>query len=292
MIGTGIRSVGALVIIAMLAMQPAPAADSDDATIRRQALEFARAFAAGDAKTIAEQWLNDGTFIDESGQVHKGRAEIEQTYGKLFARHGTAPLEINVESLTFPSPTVAVEIGTTSLPSKNSSSRYTAVYVKQDAGWKMSTVTETPDTRKGTDAGKPLAISDLGWLIGSWTGQGTKGLIHMKANWDTNHHFIYCTFGNDNSIDSSQVIGFDLGQDCLCSWHFHSNGCIGHSRWQRKGPDWIANTVSIEADGHRSSAVTVLHPIDANTYTWQSIDRTDDGHPLPDSTVVRVTRNI
>ena len=43
-------------------------------------------------------------------------------------------------------------------------------------------------------------------------------------------------------------------------------------------------------DGRELTATAIYIHVDANTYTWQSVDQAVDGVPIPDTKPIKVTR--
>ena len=87
------------------------AAPTQTDAIRASADEFTSAFNKGDAKAVAALWTPDGTETDEQGTIFKGRQAIEAEYAKLFKARPDARIQIEVHSIDFPAPNVAVEDG-------------------------------------------------------------------------------------------------------------------------------------------------------------------------------------
>ena len=78
-------------------------------------------------------------------------------------------LEVNVESIQFISPNVAVEHGTTRLLAPNAEPEeieYTAVEVKRDGKWLLDRVT---DKAKEIVPSHYEQLKVLEWMVGQWT---------------------------------------------------------------------------------------------------------------------------
>src|SRR5580704_762394 len=78
---------------------PAAKASSPDAEIRATALAFVQAFDRGDAKTVAAQWLPEGTAAEADGTMYKGREAIEREYAQLFKQYPDARVSVAVKSI-------------------------------------------------------------------------------------------------------------------------------------------------------------------------------------------------
>lgn len=267
---------------------------TDESLIRVQAGNYAKAFAAGDARTIADMWTADAVFTDVDGVETRGRDNIEKAYAQFFADKGAQLLEITIESIKFPWSTVAIEQGVARLSqdaSPEAARRYTAVHLKEGGRWRMCNVTESPYSPSTNSE----YLQGLGWLIGDWTACSPKGKIHMNARWVADKHFMLCTYRADGAdgekIIDAQMIGWDPVEHRVFSSNFGSSGGFGHSNWSQQGPGWVACAQSVEPDGRRASALYSLRPVDHNTFTWQSTSRTLDGEPLPDTEAPKVVRD-
>jgi hypothetical protein len=76
----------------------------------------------------------------------------------------------------------------------------------------------------------------------------------------------------------------------IVGWHFDANGGFGDDVWTKSGAKWVIEAKGIFRDGSESSAVNIITPIDANSFTWQSVRRTLDGVSLPDVGPVKLVR--
>ncbi|PWT99847.1 MAG: hypothetical protein C5B53_04850 [Candidatus Melainabacteria bacterium] len=271
-----------------------PGSTGDEKLLRSQADDYAKAFAAGNSKALADMWSSEGTFTDSEGREFRGRTAIEQFFASNFARYGKQPLVINVESIRFPTDGVAIEEGQTCTQQGNSLgnvSHYEAVHAKENGRWQMEAVTETECPKKFSDS-----LQDLAWLIGTWSAKcSPSSSIHLKADWAANHNFIRCTYGNP-SADGEQsgamtIIGRNPINGRIISWHFDSKGGSGSGKWLRDGQSWTERTTSVEPDGAMGSATYIIHKLDDNTFTWRSVDRSIAGAALPDRQELTVTRD-
>src|SRR5262245_45224573 len=102
----------ALTSSTLLRAADAPAGSpADEKAIRETAARFIDAFNRADAKGVAALWATTGTLSDESGEIVKGREAIEAKYAEFFKQHPGAKIEINIKSIEFPTPSVAIEDG-------------------------------------------------------------------------------------------------------------------------------------------------------------------------------------
>ena len=98
----------------------------EDTPLTEQQLEDAKAilstseqivvaYEKGDAKIASAQFTEDAEYVDEHGNVYRGRAEIERILTEYFAEHPSCRLEIDVDSIRFVGAGVAVEDGETTV---------------------------------------------------------------------------------------------------------------------------------------------------------------------------------
>src|SRR5207249_5698340 len=92
---------------------------------------FVEAFHKGDAKAVAAFWTPDGDYVDENSRVLKGQKAIQDSFADLFATRKGLKVRIDVASLRFPAPDLAIEDGTSTVLAPDGSApsraRYTNV---------------------------------------------------------------------------------------------------------------------------------------------------------------------
>lgn len=269
----------------------ANAQSASDSVIRAQAKQFTDAFGKGDAHALAGLWTENAVFLSGDGKLYKGRPAIEKLYAKLFEAIGPQPIDLQIDSITFPASSVAVEVGVARLPKSGTCAQYTAVHEKTGGKWLMSNVTETScATNEKVDVPN---VHNLDWLAGKWTAKGPLGTIPIRADWDANHNFMYLRFlsaTKPGDVDNTQVIGVDRSSGRISSWHFDSNGGYGRGYWIQNGKNWMIRGLGVEPGGRIARATYLIHPLTDNKFTWRAIERTLDGKPLAALTEVTVTR--
>lgn len=268
---------------------------ADEKAIRATADEFVKAFGAGDAKAVGALWATDAEYTDESGQSYHGRAAIEKEYADLFKEHRGATMTVTIESIRFLGPDIAVEKGVAmvKLPSQNADmgSRYTVVHARRDGQWIMVQGRDAPYT-PGSNGDY---LKDLQWLIGDWTVAAKDRPLVIRFEWMAQRNFIKNTYittkDGKSTLTGGQIIGWDPKLGRIVSWHFAAEGGFGHDVWTKDGSKWVIEATGVFRDGSESSAVNVVTPIDANSFTWQSLQRTLDGVRLPDIAPVKMVRS-
>ena len=269
-------------------------AKSPDAAIRAAGDAFVKAFNAGDAKAIGALWAPDAEYTDESGQSIHGRAAIEKEYADLFKEHPGATMTVTVESIRFFGPDTAVEKGIAKVKSPEgdagTGARYTVVHAKRDGAW---TMVVGRDDRHVPESNEEY-LKGLQWLIGDWTLDAKDRPLIIHFEWMAQKNFIKNTFtvtkDGEATLTGGQIIGWNPKLASIVSWHFEAQGGFGSDVWTKDGSKWVIEASGVFRDGAESESVNILTPIDANSFTWQSVSRTLDGASLPDTQPVKIVR--
>jgi len=279
--------------------EPSPAEtnstdESDLAAIRQASLDFEAAFAKGDAAAVAAHWTENGDYVAENGRIFTGRAEIEQEYEQLLSANKGLRIRVVIDSLRLLSDSAAIEDGRAFLePSPVGApafSSYTAVHVKVDGQWLMSTVR---DTRVETQTSYHN-LADLEWLIGTWVAEEHGSRTESICRWVANKSFVQRTYTvthpDHTTTSGLQLIGFNPQGGHLQSWNFSSDGGYAEGTWSARENGWSAEIRSTLADGRTSTAINLLTRLDDNAYAWQSVQRKLGDESLPDSDEVVLKR--
>lgn len=212
---------------------------ADETAIRTASQALARAFEKGDAKAVAAFWTEEGEYLDEGGEPVRGRAALEKAYAAFFAKRPELKVESKTDAVRFLGKDTAVEEGTFTVRTKDrpaDSSRYSAMYVRQDGRWQVALLKEW-----GDDSTNRPSLQDLAWLIGTWEGEGEDQKARTTYEWAENKKFIRCRFTVTQKKDSAtvssgtQVIGVDPAADLVRSWTFDSEGGVGEANWTWDG---------------------------------------------------------
>ena len=265
------------------------------AEITKTAEAFVEAFQKGDAKAVAAFWTPDGDYVDENSRVLKGQKAIENSFAELFAAKKGLKVRIDVASLRFPAPDLAIEDGTSTVFAPDgtapSRARYTNVLTKTDGHWLLSSVREAAYSEPSNYEHLRL----LEWAIGEWVDEGAKGPAgRISFDWVPGQNFIISTRMvdfKDASLDNGmQVIGWDPVSKQIRSWSFEADGGYGDSVWAKDGAKWIIRSNSTISDGSKVTATNIVTPVDEDTVTWQLKDQTLNGKPLPDAKEIKMKR--
>jgi uncharacterized protein (TIGR02246 family) len=277
-----------------LAQQP-KGDPKDMEAIAKKAEAFIEAFHKGDAKAVAAFWTPDGDYTDQTGKHLKGREAIEKAFADYFAENKGLKVRINSDSLRFVTPDVAIEDGSTEVAGPAGGpptrARYTIVHVKKDGEWHLSSVRDSvfvPPTNY--EHMRPME-----WLIGEWADEVEGAEVgRMAFAWSENQGFIVNTYSTTakNVVLSSgtQYIGWDPEAKRCRSWTFDSMGGFGEGSWTKDGNKWVIKSTAVLQDGRKMTATNVVTRLDADTISWQGMDRTLDGKAIPDMKEVKMKR--
>jgi len=267
---------------------------ADKQAIDKLAKDFIQAFNDRDAAAVAANYTEEGEYIRNDGEPIRGRAEIQKGYADFFKTlKGKPKLEIQLDGLRFPSADSAVVEVTLRLKNEEgeeiASSWRNSFLVREGGQWKVAMVQEW-DRDEGLDVG----LDELEWLIGTWHVASKEREVTTVYEWDENKAFIrgkYTVKSGAKVVESgTQMIGKDNAAGAIHSWVFSSDGGFGDGLWTREGKKWSVDVSGVTPDGRELTATAIYIRVDANTYTWQSVDQAVNGEPIPDTQPIKVTK--
>ena len=268
---------------------------ADEAAIRKMVASYVEAFNRHDAESLADHWSPDAVYLNRTtGEEVVGRTAIAEQFRALLMEQPELKVEVNVDSIQFISPTVAIEHGRTKLLTPNREPQeidYTAVDVKRDGKWLLDRV---------TDKAKEIApthyeqLKELEWMVGQWTGDADNSEVEVDCDWTKNKNFLTRAFkistDGDAKFSGMQIIGWDPAEKTIRSWTFDSNGTFAEATWQQKGERWFLRNRGTLPDGRAATMINVMKQVDANSFTWQTIERTAGGELLPNIDEIQLVR--
>ncbi|MGE3315683.1 MAG: SgcJ/EcaC family oxidoreductase [Planctomycetaceae bacterium] len=267
---------------------------ADEQEIRQTAQAFAKAYNAGDAKAIADEFLHDGEYIDEFKNVFKGRDAIEKEMAAFFESSPGNQISIAVEGVRFVGSNMAIEEGVTTLDPADVNegpavdSRYVAVHLKQNGKWQIAVArdleSEVPTPHEH--------LRQIEWLIGEWVDESDEATVRTSTRWSEDGNYILSEFHVEASgvrtMDGSQRIGWDPVAKQIRSWVFDSEGGFAEGAWTKVGDEWLVKANGVRPDGTVASATNVYSPLDGKTIRWSTTQRVIEGELQPDVSVVMV----
>ena len=278
--------------------EPAAAVFANDSAelqaIRQSSQQFVAAFNKGDAKAVAEFWTPTGEYVDDSGRVFNGRAAIEAEYARFFKEHPGHKIKLAIDSLKLLSDSAAMEDGRAFLDPEPAGapaiSKYTAVHVKVNGAWLMSSV-------RDTHVPTPSAyghLRDFEWLIGSWETEEHGAKTEVSCRWIANKSFFERSYrvtkGGQVTAAGVQIIGWNPQLGAPQSWLFVSDGGQTTGKWTPRENGWMIESQGMLADGTPTTAVTTFTKLDEDAFAWQSLSRTAGGVALPDTEEIVLKR--
>ena len=269
--------------------------NGERAAIRAASESFVAAFNKADAKAVAALWTEQGDLTNDSGRTVTGREAIEQEYAGFFKANPGAKIRLAIDSLKLLSDSAAIEDGRAVLDpapaGAPATSKYTAIHVKADGKWLMSTVrdsrVEQPSAYRN--------VADLEWLIGTWTAEEHGAKSQSVCRWVADKSFVErkhtITHADGSTASGVQLIGFNPQGGHIQSWHFSAGGGHATGTWTPREGGWNIETRGVTGDGVATSAINLLTRLDDNAYVWQSVERTAGGQTLPDTEEVVLKRS-
>ena len=262
----------------------------DEQAIRNSAKEFSQAFAKGDAKAIAAMWAEHGEYQDDSGKLIRGRDEIEKAYTELFKEKPGEKIDVEIQSVNFLTPDVAVEEGLLRESSAGrelpSTSRYAAIDVRDGGSWKIA---QCREWGTGQDH-----LDDLNWLAGKWKGASKDQEMNLSFAWDEKLPILLAkissTVKGKPGPSGTIKIGYDPRRGDIHSWHTDADGSQSRATWSRDGDRWIMNASGLTGDGLETSGQYILTRINNNNFTWRWVNRIVGDKAIPDTVPIRLTR--
>lgn len=276
--------------------QSSPASANDD--VAQQAVidsvkSYVEAYNRRDAAALSQHWSETGTWIGDDGSVVQGRENIRKAFAAIFAEMQADPtLTVNVRKVSLVTSDVALEEGSSGLAG-GPQADYTAIHKLENGQWNLYRVKEhTPAQAVSHNR----HLQDLDWMIGDWVDQSDGATVESSCRWSKNGNFIMknfrVTIAGLDTLEGTQVIGYDASTNTIRSWMFDSDG--GHSVgiWSKNGNIWEAQSSQVLADGRVASSTNIFTPLDEGRFDWKSTRRTLDGVGLPDIESVEVVRVV
>ena len=268
---------------------------ASEAAIRKAAASYVEAFNKHDARGLAEHWSPDAVYLNRTtGEEAVGRDAITKQFAAIFKDQPKLKLNVEVASVQFISPNVAVEQGTATFLTPNTEPEeieYSAVNVRRDGKWLLDRVT---DKSKEVAATHYEQLKVLEWMVGHWTDDSENAEVDIDCNWTKNKNFLTRAFklsiDGQNDFSGMQVIGWDPAAKKIRSWTFDSSGTFAEATWEHRGERWFIRNRGTLYDGRAASMVNTMKQVDENSFTWQTIDRTAGGELLPSIDEILIVR--
>ena len=278
-------------------MQPTHAA-ADEAAIRAAGKAFMDAYQARDAKKLAALWSPEAIYTDPAtGEETVGREAIQKVFEEAFADKQDVKLSVDVSSIDFVSPNVAIIRGmahVTRPGEEPEDSEFTAVRVKRDGQWLMDRVTEIEKEKAPPSNYEHL--KELEWMIGSWHDDDPRPAVEIQTDcqWTKNKNFMTRSFAVAIGERSQQIghadyrLGSGRQADSFLGLRFRRRLWRRHLDSQRS--KWLIQSTATLPDGGKATSLNIITRLNDNSFTWDSVNREIDGELQPNADPVVVVR--
>jgi len=276
-----------------------PAADgeagaAETEAIRERLAAYLDAFNGGDAEAVGAFWADDAVSVDEdTGERVTGREAVVAGFRAFFEASPGARLTGDVREVRLLSPDVAIAEGTVTLFKPDAvptPSAYTAVLVREDGEWLIESSYERALPSPTPEA----ALEKLAWLVGDWRDQTDGAEVDTTVRWSPNRAFLVRSFraeyDDGQTLQGTQVIGWDPRAKQYRTWTFNSDGSFGEGVASRSGEQWLLRTSHTQSDGSVSSETQALELVDDDTMRVERLGVSVDGVPAPAGEPVTVVR--
>jgi len=272
----------------------ARSAKGDEQILRDAVVNFVKKYDNHKADEVAALFAPDARMVFADGTEVNGRDEIKQSFDEAFTARPKSAISVEVDSIKFLTPDVAVEEGTTNMfpdgETLTSRGRYTVLHLKKNGQWLMQSVRVVKE-----DAVSAYGeLQSLEWLVGDWIDEGRDELVESTFAWDDNKSFLIEEFEvvreGSVALKGTQRIGWDPQAKQVRSWIFDSAGGFGEAAWTPVGDDWVCKAKGIRADGSSASATRTLIRDSQDRVIWAATDRISDDDKLPDLSVTMVRK--
>ena len=261
--------------------------------IETAAVQFVEAYNKHDAKALATLFADDAEMIERDGGRFTSREEIESAFSEAFQQNPEAKISLDVDSIRFVTPNVAIEEGVTIWypdgETATTESTYRVAHVKRNGKW-LIVGARTIDDEILTSY---EYLRDLQWMVGDWIDEGKDSLIETSVRWAPNREFLIREFtvksGGQAMLTGTQRIGWDSRKQQFRSWTFDSEGGYVEGLWTRVDDGYVIRSNGFLRDGVAVSGTTRVDRQENDRYRWSMFNRLRGAEIMPDVdvTVVR-----
>ncbi len=267
-----------------------PAVNADLAELTATIDKYVAAYNTGEVDQVMSYWAENADFVDIRGRFHEGRDLVAALFRRGFADNPGRTLQLHSASRKFLSPQVAMDDGILELTSADGEKvggRYTVVWTKVDGKWLIRSARDIPIEVEVPEAEvQTQPLEELAWLVGKWEAKTDEYGIELTGDWTLDKNFLVQTFHVKSSDEDFRVvtyIAFDPSEGQFRSWFFDSRGGFGGGAWTRSDSIYNVASVMVLPDGQIGSTLMTWEKVDADTLTWQALEREVSGESLPDT---------
>jgi len=256
---------------------------------------YMEAYNRQDIKAILALFAEDCDLMENDGTRIHGLKELVEELKDSFEDEPNARISVEVDSLTFVTPNVAIEVGKTAFypdgKTLTAEAEYQATHVKKNDKWLMTHV-------RGYNR-KVLSpfdrLRDLEWLVGDWVDESDDSVIESSYRWDANKVFLLQDFTvrikGQKALTGTQRIGWDPLSKQIKAWVFDSEGGYGESLWSEVGDSWIIKLKGVRQDGKVVTATNEITHVAKDRLKFESVDRIVGEERMPNVTAFAVRKS-
>ncbi len=275
-------------------------AAADEASVRQAIETYVKAFNAQDTETLSAMWSPNATHVDHAlAERTEGRDEIISDIKAVFAEPEPVMLSGTVGPVRMVTDTVAHVSGQVMVTVGDRTpvvSQYSAVFVKDGQQWMIDMMEEYAVPQPVSAA---AAISQLDWLIGTWSDSSGSGVVRSTVRLADGGSFLIRSFEvvteaaegeGERTSKSTQIIGWDPRAQTIRSWTFNADGSFGEGQWSKSGQQWLIKATQTLHDGQTAAGSYVLEPKSKDAFSIQLIGHEIGGRLQPSTAAVTVRR--
>jgi uncharacterized protein (TIGR02246 family) len=271
------------------AIATAPEASKGEQEIRKATADYAEACNKGDVDGMLAIWEPDAEYIDENGQVTKGRAALSALFKKSLEENKGSKVEIKTTGLRFLHEDVAMQDGNALViraDGETDRSQFSSIWRRKEGKWLLHLSRDLTNESVAPPDGPQTSLKELGWLIGEWSHEGKDTKTTITGTWLRGQKFLMLDYSvrtkGEEVLSLIQIIGWDPTANQLHSWIFDARGGFSEGAWSRQGSTWREEVAGVTSDGRHGSCTSRWTLGQGNTFTYESFDRDIGGQPLPD----------
>ena len=191
-------------------------------------------------------------------------------------------------SVRMVTPEMAIEDGSAELGAGSSGKpavkgTYTAVWIRQQGKWLISSMREHGMSAAAAEA--PATLDDLSCFVGHWQAERGGNTVSVDCHWAPGKRFllrdITVTQKDGTSQQINQRIGLVASTGTIRSWSFDVEGGTSEGNWARKGDDWVVALHGVRDDGAVTSGRATYSNISSDQYDFETTDASVDDQKQP-----------
>jgi uncharacterized protein (TIGR02246 family) len=285
---------GMVVVIAGYVSGPACHANEAEKAVASATEAYTQAFNSGEAARFAKFWAEEADYTTSAGELYKGRAAIQALMATDADAVKGSSLKIVETTQRALKDDVVLQDGVLEFHGADGlieRSRYTAVWVKFEAGWQLASVRDLGGLETLVEPEVAVhPLQPLNSLVGQWATQEGDLKIDLTVAWKLDEQFLQLDYvvtpkkeGADK-LTVLQLVGWDPVDGVIRSWFFDSAGGHGSGVWDVTDKGWSVLSSGVTPTGQLGGG-EYLYDVEGSTLTFSLKNREVAGEALPDMTL-------